>query len=504
MLPCPKAESVLEGGGIPFHPPCIPFAMRRPFLLAALAVALLAVGLALLVRSRAAGRPRRIHVAVVPSSDTGGLDAFQRIGLQTLLSDQLETYGGWSLLEGLPPTARLPEGAIRLRVRATFWDGHLRLEPAWEGPDAPEARGPSTGTPDWAINDLLGPLGLKPAPAGLLRPEDPAGAMELTELLGRPILDDPSEPVARYTRLAARFPGCATAQYGLAGTLYISATLRPEERSAGQRSCEEAFQRARQILPHFPRGTRSYAFFAADTGRPREALGAALDCVNAHPRSVNAALAVAYPARVSGLLDLAEAAMERQGRLTGLPRNLHTATDNSRLYRGDIPGFTASLDLPQAGAQPALLDFYRGYARLLAGQREQALPFFLRGETGESVVPGFRALCRVYALALQDREAEALAALEELARSRQRVQVLDGEFTFKIAEAYGFLKHPKEALDQANQAATQGFLCLAWYERTPLLEGARAFPYWPTLRRHLEERQRLLETQFPLSRMKPL
>jgi len=478
--------------------------MRRPFLLAALAVVLLSTGLALFVRSRASQRPRRIHVVVVPSSDPGGLDAFQRSGLQLLLSDQLEALGDWSLLEGLPPVARLPEGAIRLRVRATFWDGHLRLEPTWEGPGAPAVQGPSQGTPDWAINDLLAPLGLNPASPGLLRPEDPAAAMELTDLLGRPLLEDPVVPVARYRRLTGRFPGCATAQYGLAGALYITATLRPEERSAGQRACEEAFQQARQILPHLPRGIRTYAFFAADTGRPREALGSALDCVNAHPRSVSAALAVAYPARISGLLDLAEAAMERQARLTGLPRNLHTATDNSRLYRGDITGFTASLDLPQAGAQPALLDFYRGYARLLAGQRAQALPFFQRGETGESVVPGFQALCRVYALALQGHEPEALAALDDLAHSRRRVQVLGGEFSFKIAAAYGFLHPPKEALDPANQAATQGFLCLAWYERTPFLEGARAFPYWPTLRRHLEERQHLLEAQFPLSRMKPL
>jgi hypothetical protein len=219
---------------------------------------------------------------------------------------------------------------------------------------------------------------------------------------------------------------------------------------------------------------------------------------------VNAALAVAYPARVSGLLDLAERAMERQARLTGLPRNLHTATDNSRLYRGDISGFAASLDLPQQGAQAALLDFYRGYARLLAGQREQALPFFRRGENGDSVIPGFRELCRVYALALQGREPEALAALDELAGSRRRVQVLDGEFSFKIAEAYGFLDRHKEALDHANQSATQGFLCLAWYERAPFLEGARRFPYWPTLRRYLQERQQLMETQFPTSRMRSL
>ncbi len=419
------------------------------------------------------------------------------------MADHLEVLGGYCVLEGLPPEAALPQGALRLSARATFWDGHLRLEPAWSGPGAPDPRRSPAGTPDWAISELLAPLGVPAAQPGLLRPEDPAACMELASLLGLPVTEDPVDPTARFARLAQRFPGCATVHFGLAGSLYIGSITHPGERSGGQRRCEEAFQQAMALWPHMPRGIRTYAFFATDTGRGREALEASLACAKAYPGSANAAVSVAYPSRVSGLLDLSERSMQRQGRLTGLPRIMHTAADNTRLYRGDIPGFIASLDLPQPGSQAALLDFYRGYARLLTGDRAGALPYFQRGMDGDTAIPGFRPLSRVYALALEGREAEALRELEGLAESRPMVQVLDGEFTFKVAEAWGFLGRDKEAVEFANRAATQGFFCLRWYEATPFLAGARKLPYWATLRRHLEERQRALETQFPATRLEP-
>ncbi len=478
--------------------------MRRSAVIATLFVLLAALGgLGILLRIRSTRAPRRIQVVIAPSSDPGGLDAHQREGLRLLVADQLEVLGDYCLLEGLPPEAVLPEGALRLRVRATFWDGHLRLEPAWSGSGAPAPGHPPAGTPDWAISELLAPLGVPPARPGLLRPEDPAACMELAGLLGLPVTEDPADPTSRFARLAQRFPGCATAQYGLAGALYIGSITHPGERADGQRRCEEAFQRAMALWPHMPRGIRTYSFFATDTGRGREALEASLACAQAYPHSAIAAVSVAYPARVSGLLDLSERSMQRQGRLTGLPRIMHTAADNTRLYRGDIPGFAASLDLPQLGPQAALLDFYRGYARLLMGDRAGALPYFLRGMEGDTAIPGFRPLCRVYALALQGREAEALRELEGLAGSRPMVQILDGEFTFKVAEAWGFLGRDKEALEFANRAATQGFVCLRWYEATPFLAGARKLSYWATLRRHLEERQQALEAQFPATRLAP-
>lgn len=476
--------------------------MRRPAVYATLlAVFVLLAGVWGFRRVQAAREPRRIQVVIAPSSDPGGLDAHQREGLRLLVADHLEVLGGVSLLEGLPPGASLPKGALRLKVRATFWDGHLRLEPHWEGRNAPGTAAALNGTPDWVISELLAPLGVPAARPGLLRPEDPAACMELVTLLGRPVSDDAGESAKRLAGLARRYPDCATVQYAFAGVLYITSILRPGERDDGQARCEAAFVQAMALLPHMPRGVRTYAFFAADTGRGREALAAGLDCAAAYPKSPNAAISVAYPARISGLLDLSERAMRRQARLTGLPRTMHTATDNTRLYRGDLSGFAASLELPQSGPQPALLDFYRGYVRLLGGDRTRALPFFLRGAEGDAAVQGFGPLNRCYALALQGRPDEAKVALDGLARSRQMVQILDGELTFKVAEAYGFLGEDREALEFANLAATQGFLCLRWYEAAPFLAGARKLPYWATLRRHLQERQALLEAQFPLSRM---
>src|SRR5206468_1334483 len=105
-----------------------------------------------------------------------------------------------------------------------------------------------------------------------------------------------------------------------------------------------------------------------------------------------------------------------------------------------------------------------------------------------------------YLLALEGRTLESGEALEKLELERVQVRVPDGELTFKVAEAYGYLGQPRLALEVMGKAAVQGFGCTRWYERSPFLAGARQLPAWPRLLLTLQERQGLLETRFPPSR----
>jgi hypothetical protein len=109
----------------------------------------------------------------------------------------------------------------------------------------------------------------------------------------------------------------------------------------------------------------------------------------------------------------------------------------------------------------------------------------------------FEALSKVYELALTDRGAEALDLLRELREARTQLRVPDGEFTFKLAEAFAFLDAKSEAVDTAHRAFAQGFGCTRWYRQAPFLAPLQDLPKWQVLLKHLQEREAPLAARFP-------
>jgi hypothetical protein len=147
-----------------------------------------------------------------------------------------------------------------------------------------------------------------------------------------------------------------------------------------------------------------------------------------------------------------------------------------------------------------LRDFYRGYARLLRKDHGGAAKYFHRAASVPGGNPAFRGLARIYDLDLAGRRQEALAELRRLWVERMPLRIPDGEFTFKLAEAFGYLGSPTEAQDVANRAFAQGFGCLRWYEESPFLKDARGTLRWVALEDHLKDRLALMETAYPRSR----
>ena len=206
--------------------------------------------------------------------------------------------------------------------------------------------------------------------------------------------------------------------------------------------------------------------------------------------------AVAYAAGTCGGLDVADRALERRAESTGVPRGQAALADNALLYTGKYGAFESGLAALPPGPMQS---FYQGYARLLMGDREGARTFFEGAKPGGLGSSLFLRLSEVYRLALEGRGADANAALDKLESERMWMHLPDGEFTFKLAEAYGFLDRPGEALDVAERASVQGFGCAPWFERTPFLAAARQLPRWISLDTHLRARQKLLEETFPAS-----
>ncbi len=425
--------------------------------------------------------PGRFQVQVA------GVEGLRAEGLRSLMTDILEIEGPWVPVESPPGEA--PSRGTHFVLLAARWQGSsLILDARLDGQPLPRVQ----GAPLEALGRLCAELGI-PAPGGSLIPDDPEAFPELVELLSAPLNARREDLERRADALSQRIPDCASVH--LARARYITdhpLTLEDRQR------CEQNLSMALEAYPGHPRATASIGYFLTNTGRQREALDLLFEALRRHPQSPHLLSCLAYAARTAGLLQVADRALDLQAAATGLPR-LHTGlADNTRLYLGDLDGFEKGL--PRVDNE-ALRAFYQGYARLLRGDRAGALAAFHRAKSPPRNWTLFTRLGSAYAAALEGRQAESIRALEDLEAERVKVSVPDGELTFKVAEAYGFLGQPKRALEVMAKAAVQGFGCTRWYERSPFLEEARKLPAWPRLRQTLQKRQSVLDARFPLQRL---
>ena len=410
-------------------------------------------------------------------------------GIANLIADQAELRNRWVVLSpGLP----LPPDAHALELRMARKGADLSMEGTLDGRrlDLPEG-------PPAAVLDRLAPqLGL-PAMGPELTGAQAGDAWELLDLAGRKQENTTAPLLARAKALAAREPRCASARliYATLLTRYLVEHVDADTLEA-QAACEQNFREGLAVLPGYPRLVTLFAVHLSDIGRQREALELLEGALNRHPSNPNLLNALAYAARTSGLLDLANAALERSSRSRGQPRGQVDLADNALLYSGRYTAFEQNLNTLRPGPLRA---FYLGYARLLRKDWQGAYARFLDARLGGLGSSLFVRLAAVYRLQLEGHPDEALAELDALEGERTQIHLPDGEFTFKVAEAYGFLGHPGKALDVAERASVQGFGCLPWFERSPFLADARKLPKWASLDQHLRERQRLLKESFPPS-----
>lgn len=410
-------------------------------------------------------------------------------GAALLVSDLMELQNLRTLL---PPGGRMPPGVHALRLRVTRQGDRMELTAELDGKPLP----PQSGAPAVALSGLTKSLSLRPPRAQLL-PADAKRAWELLDLAGR-TQDESSGPlVDRAAALVREEPHCALARlaYATLLTRYLVEHVDADTLEA-QTACEQNFQDGLAILPGYPRLAALFAIHLSDIGRQREALNLLKDALRRHPGNLTLLNAMAYAARTSGLLGLADRALERRAEISGQPRGQAALADNTLLYLGHYRTFETELTALPEGS---IKSFYGGYARLLQGDHEGAKARFATAKLGGLGSTLFVRLSAIYALALEGRGVEARTALDALEAERTMIHLPDGEFTFKVAEAYGFLGDPGKALDVAERASVQGFGSAEWFERAPFLTEARKLPKWRSLDLHLRERQALMEATYPPS-----
>lgn len=410
-------------------------------------------------------------------------------GTALLVSDLMQLQNRRVIL---PPGMASTEQVPRLLLQLSRQGDDLIMDANLDGRALPRQQ----GTPAAALAGLAKALDLDP-PKSDLMPADQTDGWDLLDLAGRSQDEASAALVARAQALVAREPGCVSARLalGILLTRYLVEHAEADTLEA-QLACERNFTDGLAARPGHPRLAALFAIHLSDVGRQREALRLLRDALHRHPGNAALLNALAYAARTSGLLDIADRALTRRAEAMGVPRGQSNLADNTLLYTGRYRAFENGLAMIPPGP---MRSFYQGYARLLAGDRDGARAYFAEAAPGGLGSTLFSRLSEVYRLALEGRAGEANGALDKLEGERVWMHLPDGEFTFKLAEAYGFLGRPGEALDVAERASVQGFGCAAWFERAPFLAGARQLPPWISLDTHLRARQKLLEEAFPPS-----
>lgn len=473
-----------------------------PLVWITLALAVLSAAL-LMLRGRfpSPGEPHTVVLALASPEAWTGIPLDVRRGLLGLLRDQLEAGAGLTVVEEAN-LSQTPRGRVlRVELSGTRRGDALGLRLAYRvSGRSGEALDLAPAPPAEVFGEALRALALMSHGAEGL-PSDGQTFWMLAEATGAREDSDPEGPLALAREVVKREPTCAHAWSTVAALAYWRYTrLGPEATLGDYQQVESAFQQCFALAPHHPRATDDWVGFKTDLGDPPAALEAAFAALARHPRVARLQGALAYPARIAGLLEGADRALRRRDALAGVHRYERDLVETTFLYQHRWEYFENTLGAGgENGGEPSR-DFYRGYIRLLRGRRAEALPFFRRAQEPPGRWPQFEALARVYALGLGGNRAAALETLQELWKGRATLRVPDGEFTFKLAEAFGFLGRSEEALDVAERAFGQGFTCEPWFLGSPFLAEARRLPRWDGLRQHLAERQARLALRFPASR----
>ena len=447
-------------------------------------------------------RPGARHSILITSGPAWvGVTPAQQAGLQMLLAD-LATTSGATVFEAGRPDDPGAQDLQRLALDGTrLPDGTLHLQGHLQTPGLPDRDvAPLTPDPNLQMQEILAAANLRSSESAAILPRDPGHLLPLAEVCGTALAGNESEATQgaqAAAELEAEEPRNAPAAFARGADLYLLLLAPGAPDLQSQSSCGAEFDRALDLSRGYPRAAALAGRFHTDTGDQRRALAILREATGRWPRAAGLMPTVAYAARTTGLLDIARAALQKEDALAGsLPEAL-LLTRNSDLYAGAWDRFQVSLGTGTDERPDPMRDFYRGYIRLLRGSADEALTFFRKAALPTSESPAFQSLAMVYRLALEGHRPEALLALRNLARSRHEARIPDGEFTFKLAEAFCFLAQPEEGMDAAQLAFSQGFGCTPWFERTPLLAPLHELPRWRALISHLRARQQLLEAEFP-------
>jgi hypothetical protein len=445
--------------------------------------------------------PRRVALVMDPGL-WPGLSPEEVRGLRVILSDHLESMGGVTVTREDPDHPVMAPDLVKLSLSGERRAGQFLLSAELSGLDRPSRKlqvshsAPMDGVHQ-VVDETLGRWWHR---SDALDPKRTESFWPLCRVLEAPY-SAPNPQLPALLKDAEALRGADPSGLTQVAVAHLRYRLLLDDSAAstahGTGDCEEDFQLALKRTMNCPRMVMLYANFHTDLGDQRSAIELLLKSIDRQPHVAGLYDSLAYAARTLGLLEGAKRAIRRRDQLGGRVGLDYFLAENTYLYAGEWAAFEQSL---RGEAHEPVQDFYRGYAALLRNDRASAQTHFRQATQDVGGIQVFKHLSEIYLLALQGHKDQALQKLRALDESRVSLTVPDGEFTFKLAEAYGFLDHPPETLDLARRAFSQGFVCADWYARSPFLACLQGEPQWEAFLWSLRDRQRRLEQRFPADR----
>jgi tetratricopeptide (TPR) repeat protein len=254
----------------------------------------------------------------------------------------------------------------------------------------------------------------------------------------------------------------------------------------------EVLRKAVEIDPRYPPARELLASYFAKHGDSEQSVTLLREGLTTHPEYPGYYDQLGYVLRYAGLMEASIENYQRAQALDGSVENLVSTQDQitkSLIYLGRYQeAMSSHLKMESlmkgAGRTPDEKEwFYKGVIHLYAGQRDQAVEAFRRGEAMDATTV-WTTFGRGYAgIATGDREQVA-----KVLDSLERLVVIDGERHYRLVHFACFLGEHARALEQLQASIRGGFFNAPYISADPLTAALRSQPGFAPLLAQAEKR----------------
>lgn len=455
----------------------------------------------------------RILLVTPTPAPEAGMDLYTARALASLVQDRMESHPSCAIT----PTTRMPsrdvatppEGPWLLVIARPVRRGDgLRMVLHWSRQEGAYQERPLTEVaaeapqPWQAVETAVSGLSFVRLPRGgrPLAALHPGAFWTWAELEGRRLRDPGDRTTLAHAQalldqdrtVPAHWVTCANLQY----RAYMNHPEQAHPRA--HLDIQFAYQQALDLAPDLPRAAFLLSQVRTTLGAHHEALEDLRQQLAARPNHPLLLSGVAASSRCAGLLELSSQVQRRRDRLA-LIAYQPLVVDLGLLYTGEWPTLEARLSEHPGHLRQTIVLFYKGYLSLLQRREDKALDYFRRVQAEPTGYANYVRLAQAFQLILEKRPDEAREVLRAFRMDRVGLKVMDGELTFRIAEATALLGDSTEAIDLCRRAFAQGFCCIDWFERSPLIASLHGYSSYRSVLHQVRERQMSYAQRHPSS-----